>query len=56
MTNPSTTNTYIHCRVSAALAAGLQDCAKQDNTSASEIMRQAFKEYLASRGYDVPVL
>ena len=51
MTKPQTTNTYIHCRVTQTISAGLQQAAKDQDVNASVIMREAFKEYLHSRGY-----
>ena len=51
MPRSKTTNTYIHCRVSQAISSGLQQAAKDDDRTVSYIMRQAFEEYLESRGY-----
>ena len=45
------TNTYIHCRVTQALATSLKDCATEDDRSVSYIIRSALKEYLQARGY-----
>jgi predicted transcriptional regulator len=51
MPKPKTTNLYIHCRVTQTISAGLQQAAKDHETNVSVIMRQAFEEYLQSRGY-----
>ena len=51
MPKPKTTNTYIHCRVTQAIATGLQQAAAEDDRTLSYIMRKAFEEYLQARGY-----
>lgn len=56
MANAPSTNVYIHCRVSQAMSASLQSIAKKEDRSVSYIMRQAFKEYLASRSIDAPLI
>ena len=51
MTKPKSTNAYIHCRVTQAIATGLQQAATDDDRSLSYIMRKAFEEYLQAHGY-----
>ena len=46
-------STYIHCRVTQTIAASLKDAAEDTNVTLSEIMRQAFEEYLDKHGYSV---
>ena len=50
MTTKST-NLYIHCRVTQAIATSLQDCADKDERSLSYVIRAALKDYLQARGY-----
>jgi hypothetical protein len=51
MTKSKSTNIYIHCRVTQALSASLQDCANKDDRSLSYVIRKALNEYLQARGY-----